>query len=247
MSHPHLAPEHLSIQRLYQAGAEFFFLQNHLYPRPAALQWVGNRHHLIEFQRNLLNRGVFSQQAALRRRAKRCRGSAWQKETLLIDGHNVHITVESALLGRPLVLGNDGALRDLAGQSARFRFAEIGEMALDAILFFLFEFRPAEALFFFDAPISRSGYMADRYRQRMKGLGLAGEAKAVPVPEREFSGRDGVIASSDRAVLDEATQWLDLARWVIDRTLSWQPVADFSNLIYSNSSAEKASFSSGMW
>jgi len=247
MSHSHSPSERDSICRLYRAGSEFFFLQNHRYPRPAALQWVGNRHHLTKVERDLLHRGVFSQQAALMRRAKRCLGSAWQQETLVVDGHNVHITIESAILGRSLLLGNDGALRDLAGQSARFRFAEVSEMALDMILFFLAEFRPMKLLFFFDAPLSRSGYMADRYLRRMESLGLAGDAKAVPVPEREFAYRAGAVASSDRAVLDASIQWLDLARRVVDRNLSWQPVADFSSLIESNPLAGKGSRGPERW
>lgn len=235
------------MSRLHEAGSEFFFLQNHHYPRPSALQWVGNRHDLNKIERDLLHRGVFSQKTALRRLAKRCCGSAWQKGTLVIDGHNVHITVESAILGRSLLLGNDGALRDLAGQSARFRFSEASEVALDMIFSFLAEFRPLKVLFFFDAPLSRSGYMADQYRRRMKSLGLAGDAKAVPVPEREFPYAEGAVASSDQAVLDASRQWLDLARWVVDRTLSWEPVADFSSLILNNPAARKGSVAAVIW
>lgn len=216
----------------HQGAADFFFLQNRHYPRSASLEWVGNRYQFNYPERQLLHRGVFSQAEILKRRAKRCRGAEWQKGYLIVDGHNVQITVESALLGRPFLVANDMAVRDLAGQSANFRFTEASEMALDMIFSFLEEFRPRKILFLFDAPLSHSGLLAERYRQRLKKIGLRGDARAVPVPEREFPYQQGVIACSDHAVLNEAVRWIDLARRIIDRNSLCRPIADFSDLIY---------------
>lgn len=230
MNHQHRGserPRHLELQ---PAAADFFFLQNHGYPRNSALEWVGNRYQLTRIERDVLNRGVFSQETALRRRAKRCAGSSWLKKTLMVDGHNVHITIESALGGCSLLLGNDGALRDLAGRSSQFALTETSEMAMDLLFSLLDELRPGRVVFLFDAPLSRSGQMAEGYRQRLRKLGISGSARAVPVPEREFNYRECVIASSDRAVLDAAKEWLDLARWVLDARISWRPVLDFSRL-----------------
>ena len=42
-------------------------------------------------------------------------GSGWRLKLLVVDGHNVQITIESFIEGRPLLKANDGALRDLAG------------------------------------------------------------------------------------------------------------------------------------
>jgi hypothetical protein len=215
---------------LLQAAADFFFLQNRRYPRSSALEWVGNRYQLSYMERQLLHRGVFGQAEALGRLAKRCKGADWQTACLVVDGHNVQITVESALLGRTLLRANDGAVRDLAGQSARFRFTGASEMALDMIFRFLQEHRPQRATFLFDAPMSHSGFLAARYRERLRAMGLAGEALAVPVPENEFPYARCVIASSDQAVQERASQWLDLASLVIDLTGSFEVAADFSSL-----------------
>jgi hypothetical protein len=214
-----------------QAASDFFFLQNRRYPRSSALEWVGNRYQLFHLERQLLHRGVFSQSAALGRSAKQCKGADWQSEWLIVDGHNVQITVESAILGRPILAANDGALRDLAGESSQFRLTETSQMATDMIFRFLGEFRPRKALFLFDAPMSHSGRLADAYRQRLKAEGLKGEARAVPVPEREFPYTEGVIASSDHAVLNDSMHWVDLARLVIDWSISLQLTADFSSFV----------------
>jgi hypothetical protein len=220
------------VRVLYQAAEDLFGLLNRGYPRSSAITWVGNRYDLPRAGRELLGRGVFSQEAALRRRAKKARGAAWRSRRLAVDGHNVHITVESALLGRPLVAANDGALRDIAAVSARFRPGPATQRAVEVICRTLREFPPREIAFYFDSPMSRSGELAGMYERRLQEMGLNGSARAVPVPERHLCGRDCVAASSDRAVLDGCEAWLDLGRWVIDYHGLASPAFDFSHLIH---------------
>lgn len=216
---------------LLQAARDFFYLQNRLYPRRAALDWVGNRYRLAEMDRHLLNRGVFSQLNALKRLGLRCMGSNWLKQRLFVDGHNVQITVESAIRGRTLLKANDGALRDLAGESSKFRLSETSEMAMDVIFRFLEEFRPPETIFLFDAPMSHSGSLASAYRQRMKAMGLRGDARAVAVPEREFPFPECVAASSDQEVIDRSSLWFDLAGAALAAADLQKIDMDFSFLI----------------
>jgi hypothetical protein len=223
---------------LSQAAADFYFLQNRGYPRASSLEWVGNRHQLTELERLLLHRGVFGQAEALRRRAKESLGADWRKEWMVVDGHNVQITVESSILGRPLLRGNDGALRDLAGESSRFRFTEVSRLAMDMIFRFLEEFRPRKVLFLFDAPMSHSGLLADAYRRNLKSLGIKGDARTAPVPEREFPYSQCVVASSDQAVLNMAVRWLDLARAAIDAAGSANLTADFSSVVLARAQEE---------
>lgn len=221
-----------------QASRDFFFFQNRGYPRTSALEWVGNRYELLQIERELLRRGVFSQEAALCRRARRSGGESWIEHPLVVDGHNVQITVESAILGRPLVKANDGALRDLAGQSARFRLTEVSEVAQDWIFGFLGEFRPREILFLFDAPMSHSGLLAEQYRKRLRKNGLRGTSRAVSVPESEIPTHGWIAASSDQAVIERSMGWLDLARAAIARSSTLQVFADFGCLIVSRDSGK---------
>jgi hypothetical protein len=229
--HDELAPERSHL--IAQAAPDFYFFQNRGYPRPAALEWVGNRYGLTQLERQLLRRGVFGQATALRRRGRRCGGGDWLHRPLIVDGHNVHITVESAILGRTLLLANDGALRDLAGQSARFRLTEVSQVAQDWIFGLLGELRPRETLFLFDAPLSHSGLLADQYRRRLKASGLKGGSRAVPVPESEIPAHGSVAASSDQAVIDASEAWVDLARASIERSATLRLRADFSCLLSS--------------
>ena len=154
---------------------------------------------------------------------------------LVVDGHNVQITLESFIEGRPLLKANDGALRDLAGQSYRYRMTETSNVALDMVFRFFEEFPPGEVLFLFDEPMSRSGELAAIYRDRLIRAGIAGGAQAAPVPEREFPYDRCVAASSDRAVLDSSSRWIDLACRIIDYFGAPRITADFSGIILTNS------------
>jgi len=220
---------------LFQAAADFFFLLNKSYPRTAALELAGNRYDLSALERMLLSRGLFSRQEALTRRGKREMGQGWQSQLLVVDGHNVQITIESSIEGRPLLKANDGALRDLAGQSYRFRLSESSNMALDMLIRFFERFAPREVLFIFDEPMSRSGELAAIYRDRLIRAGISGTARTAPVPEREFPYGGCVAASSDRAVLDSSTRWMDLACRVIEYHGTPQITADFSGIIAADS------------
>jgi hypothetical protein len=202
---------------------------------------------LTAFERHLLHRGVFSQKDALSRRAKRARGAAWQNELLVVDGHNVQITIESSIECRPMLKANDGAMRDLAGQSARFRLSETSAMALDMIFRFFREFPPREVIFLFDAPMHRSGELAAMYRKRLREAGLTGDARAVAVPEREFPREVHIVASSDQAVLNASITWIDLACRIIEYFGLPGITADFSTMILSDFENHFLSEDSPFW
>jgi hypothetical protein len=72
-------------------------------------------------------------------------------------------------------------------------------------------FSPREVVFLFDAPMSHSGILAPCYREALASFGIPGEARTARVPEREFPYERAVLAGSDRALLDQARRWLDLA------------------------------------
>ena len=148
-------------------------------------------------ERMLLSRGLFSQQEALARRKKREMGPGWQRELLVVDGHNVQITIESYIEGRPLLKANDGALRDIAGLSSRYRMTETSNMALDMVFRFFEEFPPGEVLFLFDEPMSRSGELAAIYRDRLIRAGISGGAGPPPYRSANFP-IDRCVAAEQR-------------------------------------------------
>jgi hypothetical protein len=199
------------VKNLQKAAEDFRYLLNKNYPRKATLELIGNRYGLTSDERHLLHRGVFSNSDSRSRRGKRISAKEIQGRDLAIDGHNVLITIEAGLSGRPLISGDDGFLRDISGLSGSFKKTETTEKAIQQIIHTLKNMKPRKTLFLFDAPISMSGKLAYEVRGVLKKENLSGDAMAVKVPEKILIGFPGVIATSDTAIIDQSKKVLDLA------------------------------------
>jgi hypothetical protein len=204
---------------LQNAAEDFRYLLNRRYPRKAALELVGNRYGLTFDGRHLLHRGVFSSKDSQARRKKRIPIKEIRNKDLAIDGHNVLITIEAGLSSRPLVLGDDGYVRDISGVSGSFKKTKRTEEAIQFIIRTLKEWKPRQTLFLLDAPISMSGRLAEEIRDRLKRENLLGDAMAVKVPEKILIGFPGIVATSDTDIIDRSKKVLDLAGYVITKRI----------------------------
>jgi len=205
------------LKGLEKAAQDFRFLLNRGYPRKAALELVGNRYGLTSDERHLLHRGVFSDSDSESRRKKKVSYGDVRNKDLAIDGHNIIITIEAGLFGRPLVLGDDGFIRDISGLSGSFKRTETTEKAIQLIIDAIKQIKPHRTLFLLDAPISKSGKLAEEVRTYLKKENLPGDAMAVKVPERILIGFPGVVATSDTAIIDRSRKILDLAGHIIKK------------------------------
>lgn len=204
---------------LQNAAEDFRYLLNQGYPRKAALELVGNRYGLTFDERHLLHRGVFSDADSESRHKRKIPIERIRNKDFVIDGYNVIITIEAGLSGRPLILGDDGFIRDISGLSGNFKKTERTEEALQLILDVLKRVKPRQTLFLFDAPISMSGKLAKDIRDRLKKENLLGDARAVKVPEKILIGFPGVIATSDTAIIDQSKKVVDLAGDIIRKRI----------------------------
>jgi len=201
----------ISNQLLQKAAEDFRYLLNRGFPRKPSLELVGNRYQLTSDQRHLLHRGVFSDQDSQRRKSKKIPLHRICNQELAIDGYNVLITLQAGLLGRPLVLGDDGYIRDISGLSGNFKRSKATEEAIQCILDLLKKTPPRTTLFLFDSPVSKSGELASEIRERMQDELIPGDACTLHVPEKILIGFPGVVATSDTAILDQSKKTLDLA------------------------------------
>jgi hypothetical protein len=199
------------------AAEDFRCLLNRGYPRKASMELVGNRYQLVSEERHLLHRGVFSRRDSISRHKKKIPILHARGQDLAIDGHNVIITIEVGLSGRPLVLADDGFIRDIAGLSGNYKRSEKTEEALRLIFDALKKVTPHQTLFFFDAPISMSGKLAQKVRSLLKRENLTGDAMAIKVPENILIGFPGVIATSDTAIIDRSKKVTDLAGHILNQ------------------------------
>ena len=208
-----------SKSNLQEPAQDFRYLLTRGYPRKVTLELVGNRYGLTFDERHLLHRGVFSSADSQVRRKKRTSIKEIRDRDLAIDGHNVLITIEAGLSGRPLVLADDGFIRDISGLSGSFTKSKVTEIAIELILNVLKKWKPRKTLFLFDAPISMSGKLAEEIGDRLNQANLPGDAMAIKVPEKILIGFPGIIATSDTAIIDQSEKVLDLAGYILRRHL----------------------------
>ncbi len=207
----------LETKNLNEAAEDFRYLLNRGYPRKASLELVGNRYALTSDERHLLHRGIFSEEEAKARKKKKVPLSKIRNKALAIDGYNVLITIEAGLSGRPLVLGEDGFVRDISGLSSRFKKGKSTEKAIQLILQSLKKEKPHYTLFLFDAPISKSGLMAKEVRERLKREKIDGDAQVHPYPERILNEWGGIVATSDTAIIHQVKKVVDLAGEILKK------------------------------
>jgi hypothetical protein len=200
---------------LIDAAHDFRFLLSRGYPRTGALTFVGNHYQLPRDQRDVLARGVHAPLDAIRRQNKLVRPPDLDGRSVAVDGHNVLITLESAMSGRVLVDCDDTVIRDIAEASGSFRPSEQTGKALDMVFDFLRRHGAASVLFLLDAPVSMSGELAAQVSATMSGQGLMGRARAVADPDAELADHPGVVASSDSHVIDRVERPVDLAGLII--------------------------------
>jgi hypothetical protein len=209
---------------LLEAAADFRYLLARGYPRQEALALVGNRYLLNRTGRQLLHRGVFAPGVAAARRAKRRRFRDLAGQPLGVDGHNLLITLECAQRGLPLVAADDGFIRDVGQVSRAFRPSDDTDRVLALLADYLVSPPAGPLQVYYDAPLSLSGELARRTVEVFADRGLAAEAAAVPVPERELAAFPGPVATSDTALIDECGAVVDLAGEIIRRH-GWPVIA----------------------
>jgi len=215
--------EMMKSKNLQEAAEDFRYLLNREYPRKSSLELVGNRYGLDYDQRHLLHRGVFSHADAELRRKRKIPLGKIRNRALAIDGHNVIITIEAGLSGQPLILGDDGFIRDISGLSGAFKKTSKTEEALQLIFSALRKAKPRQILFLFDSPISMSGKLAQEVRNLLKRHRLRGDAVAVRVPENILIGFPGVVATSDTAIIDQSQKVADLAGDILKKSGTFKP------------------------
>ena len=200
-----------NVRRLRKAHEELGYLLDHGYPRDTAAAFVGNRYQFQERQRLALLRATAGKRAAAARQKKLRALSDCADEVLLIDGFNVLIPLEVALTGGPVILAEDGSVRDLAGLSGTWRPIPATEQALSLVAQALAAAPIAEAHILLDEPVSNSGKLAGLYEEALKNLPYPVSVTLDRTCDRTL-GKARCAASNDSRVIDEALSWVSLDR-----------------------------------
>ncbi len=190
------------------------YLLNRGYHKGPALNFLANRWQLTSLEREILTRAVFTKEEAIRRKKKRCLIKELKGQSLVVDGHNVLITVESALRGLPVFLGDDGFVRDASRLSRKFKKTVQTREALKALREALAKLSLNQVIVYFDAPLSRSGELAAETRKLLGSQRFGLEVYTVPSADLCLR-KAPLIATSDSALIDQALKVFDLGAYTL--------------------------------
>ena len=197
--------------------ADLSWLLTRGYATPGPLQLVGNRYALEARQRQAVTRSACPDAALARRRSAEVPAEAAAGGTLLVDGYNVLTTIETALGGGVVLLGRDGACRDIAGVHGTWRRVEETVPALRLVGQFLAaRVRPARCVWYLDAPVSNSGRLRGIIESAATEMGWDWTVEVIPeVDARLAAATDATVATADAEILERCGRWYALTRELI--------------------------------
>jgi hypothetical protein len=214
--------------KLKTAVVELSWLLSHGYAMNASCTLVGDRYQLTTRQREALARVVCSEEQIVLRQEKRLPLTALKDKTLVIDGFNLLITIETALGGGVIFNGLDGCCRDLSTVYGSYKIVAESRRAIELIGKTLEQASPAKVLWLFDRPVSNSGRVAGLVREVAQEHNWPFEAELTDRTDSLLSKSAHVVITCDSAILERAESWCNLAcetitqqipdAWIVDLT-----------------------------
>jgi hypothetical protein len=213
---------------LRRAVDDLSWLLSRGYSMKAALKLVGDRHLLRDRQRKALQRCAASDSDCASRTRRLMAPNAIEGETLLVDGYNVLLTVEAALSGGLLLLGRDGALRDLAAMSKHYRRVDVTRKAVELIYRYIDTTGCARVLWCLDRPVSNSGRLKNLIEQVVVAADASWLIELTSQTDKLLRQSPNIVATADSAILDTCGTWFNLAREVVSSSVRDAWILDLS-------------------
>ena len=214
-----------ALPTLRKAAEEVYYLLNRGYPVTSTTRFIGDHYQLSERQRLALARTVSPADRIRSRRSREVTDIAGK--TLYIDGFNVLIGLEIAYSESMLFRCMDGTIRDLAGLHGTYRLIPQTDLAIRALLASLGELRVAKAVIYLDQPVSNSGRLRQRIMENAEDIPFELEV-LVEDPVDAILKTKPLIASGDAIILDECSEWFNLANYVIANQIGAYPYIEIT-------------------
>jgi hypothetical protein len=211
--HQAFGPESQPILR--EATSDLCWLLDRGYAHRSSAKLVGDRYALRERQRTAVSRCACLTAERDSRKAREVFTSSVVGQPLFIDGYNLLTTVEAALAGGVVLIGRDGAFRDMASIHGHFKFVVETSPALMIIGETLESLRPRECVWYLDSPVSNSGRLAALLRETASIQGWNWRVELIQNPDPFLCASSEIVTTADSMILDRCAQWANVAGKVI--------------------------------
>jgi len=203
--------------KLDYAAGDLRYILGRGYPRKSAVRFVCDHYRIGGDWRVVLSRVVFDSETVRRRTLKLVECDDIHSRCVGVDGFNVLIGVEAGLIGEPIFRCDDSFVRDIRGVFRNYRVTETSWRALDEIVSFLADQSPAWVEVLFDVQIGKSGELSARCREKLESHGIEGICRTSKSVDFELKHFDGVVATSDGIIIDEAISALNIIQCVYNK------------------------------
>ena len=116
---------------------------------------------------------------------------------------------------------DDGVLRDLKAVFGKYHMSQSTEKALKILMSLIKDYKPDFVKFLYDSPVSRSGELAGLTDSLLKNYEINGTAVTRRNVDyelvKESKLEDGIVASSDGAIIDKVDSIVDIPYWILAR------------------------------
>lgn len=200
---------------LQKAQQEVQWLLNRGYKIGPIIEFIGGHYQFSVRQRTALMRATSSTVQCEKRKVKLLSNENAKEGYLYIDGFNLIITLEVALSGGVLILGNDEVFRDLAGLRGTYRLIDKTNKALEYLVKTLKQLKVQKIKFFLDSPVSNSGRLKVKILEYFNETGIDIDVELVPNPDVILSKLENVV-TGDSVIIDECRSWYNLSRKIVE-------------------------------
>ncbi len=188
---------------LEKASEDYRHLLEKGYNPESARRFVCDHHLLSKEESWYLLRCILPSKPAEARRRKLVSGGDLKEKTVIVDGYNALITMES----KKVFECDDGFLRDLSGVFGNYVISKKTSSVLLKFVKRLKGLRVERALFYFDKNVSKSGELAALVRKIMAKAEIAGDAETLANVDGELKkkgvSKNVVVMTTDSAIIDE--------------------------------------------
>lgn len=199
-----------ALPSLRAAVSELSWLLSRGYAEPSALKLVGDRYQLTVRQRTAVRRSACSDAQLHARRQHALGVDQVAGRDLAIDGFNVLILCETLFSGGVVIMGRDGALRDLASVHGTWKRVSETREALSALSDVVVHLAARSVCWYLDRPVSNSGRLRAMIEGEAERVHARWNVEVVDDPDRRLGAFEGVVATADGAILDASAGWVDL-------------------------------------
>lgn len=203
-------------QKLKDAVADMKYLLSRGFAEKSSLQLVGNHYRLNVRQQKAVQGMSASEGDILYRLSTEVQAKDVKQKSVIIDGFNLIILLESYYSEAYLFKGLDGCYRDLSSVHGSYKRIKYTETVLKTIGKTLQKLDVKDVLWVFDKPVSNSGRLKQLTEDIAKQNNFNWRCILDHNPDKYIAESDATAITSDAWILNETKAWFNLLQLIIE-------------------------------